>query len=468
MLDKLDKTNLELELLLNWNTDDSSWGSNDWVVSNWSWVDSERWFQKEALLRWASTTLTYSSTTYTNSYIRIKSSWTWSFEHNHSSVSTTALSWIDWNTYAMLRLYNITLTDIEEQALYLEWLRRLWQKNYPKLFEGCVALFECDEWWQDLYNHIDWTDTTRTWWTNTTDNFNITKWITNPNYSRTSITYTNSYLWEDSGWWTLTKNDSNVTATWINKTTTFGRLFLFNRTLSADEETQLEALCNKDYILPRTKTSTNNLQDWLELAIDWTYSGTTFYDQSGNWNNGTGSNMIDWGRIWQHKIMEFNGTSSYIDTNTSINWNSDFSYSFWIKPVDYADHSQYIFRTWKDDNNFTWIRFDLTGDITSYRKVGWTHHTTAFPWWFSNDKWCFYTFVYDYSESKFYTYVDTKLIDTKTNATQWLWIQTENRIWQSFWLGYFDWQITDTRVINRALSPVEIQQLYYRTFIPNT
>ena len=170
---------------------DWDWISNpSWnaaTVTNWTYVKSLVWYQLQCLNWWASTICTYSSVTYTNSYIWIYSSWVWIFTKNSSIVTATAINWIPWEKYAMLTFFNRTLTESEEQLLKLEWLRKLWPSNiasYPKLFDWLV-------WYWDFkwtaHNLVDWVAWTVTWATLTNDRF----WNSNSAYS---FDWTSNYI----------------------------------------------------------------------------------------------------------------------------------------------------------------------------------------------------------------------------------------------------------------------------------
>ena len=102
-----------------WNSDTGSW---DATVTNWVWGNNWIWYKIEGLQWGGSTTFTYSSVTFTNSYI-FKN---WVFTKNSSEVTSTALNWVNWSNYDLLTFFNRTLTDIEEVSLKQEGLRQLW------------------------------------------------------------------------------------------------------------------------------------------------------------------------------------------------------------------------------------------------------------------------------------------------------------------------------------------------------
>jgi len=97
---------------MDWSWDEASWWP--WAtVTNWTWSTAEASYISEHLDWGATTSFTYSSTTYTNSYL-IKN---WAVIKNSWEVSSTALSWVSWNSYQWLFLFNKTLNSSEEKAI---------------------------------------------------------------------------------------------------------------------------------------------------------------------------------------------------------------------------------------------------------------------------------------------------------------------------------------------------------------
>jgi len=447
-------------------------GSNNATVTNWSWVTSEVGFQKEMLSAWASTTFTYSSVTYTNSYVWIKSWGSWSLEKNHSDVSATALTCIDWNDYAMLKLYNKTLTDSEEKELYLEGKRKLGQYNHSDLMQGLVGYMDVKDWTTEYWNIIDWTIPTRTAWANTTDQIWYSKAITNPNYSWSLITFTNSYAWIDTGsGYVFTKNDASVTATWINKTGDVWVVFLFNRTLDTSEEDSLEILTSTQYIYPWSKTSLPNLEEGKVLHLNGKNNGTTFYDQSGNGNDGTQSGGVTTSRIGLHEVMTFDGSDDKVNTTANISWYTNVSISAIIKWDWALSHIQEVMndRAWGWSETWIYIfHSDSANDWEfSVRTVNnnWIWDVVTFPTSFI-PVWEYAHICMTYNWSTVSVYKNWVFQDSYS-ATWAVWIVADIDIWWNAALTWrnFDWQISQAQVYNRALSETEIQQIYYTSFI---
>lgn len=580
--DSINKKDLNLELLLDWSWDDTSWWWHNATISNGSYIDNEIWFQKEVLLWGASTTLTYSSITYTNSYIWID----WIFTKNSSEVTATWINWTDWKSYGMLRLFDRTLTESEEQALYLEWKRKLWQNNYPDLFKWCVAYYDMSGDWSDI---VWWNNWTVNWATLTTDRF----WMANRAYNfdwsndyisipnlltfqsevkellfyttikrdviwgvRTifqarlqswnsqwldiffrddnkiqiritsdswiqwradtinSYTSTSDYLKiilirNSARWYSLyinwvkqtLENGTNASLsdsnTIITSTNTFSWMtdvidiwafwswgnccyfdwqientIIRDRALSEAEVEQLYTLQNTKYPLPRTKSSVPSLSDWLVLNIDWTHDWTTYFDQSGNWNNWTWSNVIDWWRIGEHKIMEFNGSSSSIDC-----WSFTFAKQNTISiRLKYTDSSNimmilnenvdyqariYLNDTWDLQTYFWdywWSNPALGANFTNSKLYDWNWHNIIIEQNFTTN-----TVDYYLDMIKQTTIYTSQTIQNIPLIVDNLYIWADKR--QS--RRYYNWELPSLKIRNRALTEKEIQQEYYRNFIPS-
>jgi len=155
---------LVAEYYLNGDATDSAW-NNNWIATNITWPTSNIGYQSKLALWWASSSLTYSSITYTTSVI-------WKDGNmliNSNEVTATALNWVSGSTYLILRFYDRILSDDEIQTLYLEWLQKLTPEReaYPKLFDWLVWYRDFRD--GDLSNLVDWTLATNNGATLTTD-----------------------------------------------------------------------------------------------------------------------------------------------------------------------------------------------------------------------------------------------------------------------------------------------------------
>ena len=449
--------------LFNWDWNSTTWSNNS-TVTNWTWVKTERMYQSQCLSWWASTSCTYASVTYINSYIWIYASWVWTFTKNSSKVTATTLNWVNWERYAWLTFFNRTLTDEEEQLLKLEWQRLLWPTNiakYPKLFEWLVWYFENPTWTNELWNIANWVNSTRTGWTNTTDNLWNNKALTNPNYTWSSITYTTWYTFENSwSWWNIVTTPSWLSATWINRTTILRNIFLFTRTLSVDEVTLLQNLCNSDYPYPTPSYDLPNLRDWLVLDLN-----EQWQDLSWNGNNWTLVNSPTVIRQWKAKWLSYNGSNQYLENIYSLRWLTWWTLYTIINTNDISNYRNIytLYYNCSAGQEVWALRLDNTWKINLTDNVA----TNTF----SNltlSIWKTYAIVLQRINSNtFNLYINWVLDKTFTQTINWNSISlttewTSARMWKwwSFW-QYWNWIIFNPKIYNRVLSSKEIEQLYY-------
>ena len=242
-----------------------------WIANNWKlWFYSWGWrFWNINVCNW---NLHFVRLTGTNNDWKIYVDWKLDASYSFNPWFHT---WWWWTAYIWVRsvpnypyfnwlidevdIYNVVLTEQEIQDLYWHWMRQLnWWSYFGAngLLRGCVWFFDVADWSNTLSEILNWTVVTRTAWTNTTDNIWVTRAITNPNQTWASITYTTWYTFENS-WsgWQIVTSPSWLSATWINRTTTLRNVYLFNRTLSADEVTALWQISSKKYLKSNRTTT---------------------------------------------------------------------------------------------------------------------------------------------------------------------------------------------------------------------
>jgi len=243
---------------------------------------------------------------------------------------------------------------------------------------------------------------------------------------------------------------------------------IWDRTLSAGEVKQLYDLSSKRYLNQFKKTLPLNLKGWLQLYIPWDNNSWTYYDLSWNWINLTATDVITT-RLQQHKINNFNWTSSRITTPSWANaldftWSSvEFSINFWINT---SDTWWYIF-AWTDWDNapWYWIWINLWPWAVSWQisLYDWNWIQT---WITINDsKWKFVSFTKSWANIKIY--INWALLF----SSSWWWNPTSYTTWtrdimrSSNWANYISWLLKDLIIYNKVLTSLEIQELYYSEFI---
>ena len=453
------------------STDNNMWISihSDWQIKAYvywradllSWVDKSWTHFVCATLNW--TTLSV--------YVDwiLKNTWT------YSSVNITATNHEIWNLslwhyYLWLiqwvRHYNRALSQEEIQTLYLEWQRLLWPTNiasYPKLFEWLVWYFENLTWTTELWNIATWIKSTYVWWTNTTDNLWINRAISNPNYTWTSITYTTWYTFENSGsGWQIVTSPTGLSTTWINRTTTLRNIFLFNRTLSSDEITTLQTLCNSDYIYPAPSYDLPNLRDWLVLDLN-----EQWQDLSWNWNHWTLVNSPTLVRQWKAKWLSY-WSNQYINLWTWSQFAPTWSFTCWAW-IKTTDNTTPVIMNKKVTNSYAWYYFHLTSWKIQFNIYDTTDRYSRSTETCNDWKYHLVIAVIDKTLNQIRLYLDwkecnydvkqtTSFTMPSTDRPMYIWI-AEN-ISQVLWWA-FSWNIVNPFMRNWVITSNEMMSMYY-------
>lgn len=206
------------------------------------------------------------------------------------------------------------------------------------------------------------------------------------------------------------------------------------------------------------KYSLPNLEEGKVLEISRSQASWTYYDQTGNGNNWTPTNITD-STNGLYNVMNFNGNSSNVVAPTPIS--SMTQMSIWVTfNLNSTTGTHYICssrHSWQDDIRFVfdnWTLFVVWDDWTAtfvscplsdtkkHRLVGvndWTKVVMYFDWtkiWET-------TWVYNFATH------------SNNNITIW---QRDSLISSS---GHLDWEEISFNVWNKALSETEIQQDYY-------
>lgn len=289
-------------------------------ISNPIWVKSDLWYNTYVLQWWSSTTLTSWMLNYCWVYY-------WEYDNKRNlrkrrvdTASTTPIiNPVVGNKYWLIKIYNTrALTQEEEDILYMEWLWLLGDNSdyaFYNILSWCVWILQWDWlWW--INNLVNWNKLTKISWSSCNDIIGNSLWIRDPNFTY-SISFTNSYCYKN---WVFTKNDSWITTTWINWTWEYSTIYLYDRTLTVEEELSLE-INSKDKYLSKYRTWTNNYY-WI-INSNW-------YDfiNKNQWN-------IVWSistkKYMNLETIKFNWTS-YINMwdNYDI-WLSNFSFGCRVK-----------------------------------------------------------------------------------------------------------------------------------------
>lgn len=280
-------------------------------------------------------------------------------------------------------------------------------------------------------------------------------------YSET-VSWTSNFSWVTSTTWAMWKNYTDASnwdkfLWWV-----IHKVILWTKVLSASEVKQLYELQAKKYIYPFNKTLPRNLRNWLQLWLTGSNNWTTMYDSSWNWRNWTMANVTMW-RRWTYKIWSYNWSNSRINVTMTNNF-SAMSYWWWFKnPSTQSWYKRIVATPW-------WTTFSafqiFNWGVWEYRNiVSWVSDAAIlYPSQYADNKWHFIFWVNDWTTCK--AYMDWKLIWTaswanpqKNNIVVWYdWIASPP--WQ-----FFNWEIGQIMLWNRALTWTEVQQLYYSQYL---
>jgi hypothetical protein len=200
---------------------------NDWTFTNAVFTSSDFAYNEEQVSWGATTSFTYSSITFTESYL-LKN---WTVIKNSSEVTSTALNWVSWNDYQWILFYNRNLSTTEENNITQYVKRKLWytktpiSQNFPK-----YSTRNLQE-WQVLRISKPangWIYYDQTWnWNNSTSVTNVTDstvWLNNVmsfNGSNSNINIPDNTDLRLSGnytyWWRFKFNNITAIQRLINK-----------------------------------------------------------------------------------------------------------------------------------------------------------------------------------------------------------------------------------------------------------
>ena len=211
-----------------------------------------------------------------------------------------------------------------------------------------------------------------------------------------------------------------------------------------------------------------NLKANCVLFLDGSVNGTTAYDLSWNWNNGTLVNSPTTQRTQGYKGFVFNGSNQYI-TAPAVTWTSAFSAVAIVKSTNTSNSRCMISAS---ASSAPW-QFYLTvnngvpifsvkntsgsgGDATWPTITTWTSLMMVWTWdWTTNTNgvklYC----------NRVLTWQTTFSGTAKTPLLTYLWAW-----WYTNPVDYFAWSWTILMIFNKALSQIEIDELYYSFFIP--
>ncbi len=201
------------------------------------------------------------------------------------------------------------------------------------------------------------------------------------------------------------------------------------------------------------------------LHIDWTHNLNTYYDQSWNWNHWTQSWWVIVSNLGLNKVMRTTSNTSSINLWTnSIIWAWDKTISWLVYQVNW----QWSVFCYDWDPNYKNIIFWLSNNWDNIINVG------IWNWWTTQhlnivrakktylNQWTHIAFTLQWNNTKLY--INWRLEDSWTsNYIGWV-TPLNTRMFNSSNtpMSATIWQkISDIKIYNQALTPQQIQALYY-------
>ncbi len=430
---------------------DFNWDANDvigwinWTASNVSSWSDRFWITKLNTYNWTTSKIDLATTTALSTY----SFWAW------IKTSTT------WKQ--IIWLWNAGNTTVP----YMELKTTTW-------------LLTLGTWNWSTSSRVEWTTNVADW--NYHFCFVTKSWTSWKVYVdwvlQTSWTCNNINTWTDR-WsiWYDRINNVNYHNWQIED------VYIINRELSPDEVKELYNLSKIKYLYPFKKQLPLNLRDGLVFWGSWDTSGTTYYDASWTWNNGTLVNSPTLSRIGQHKRYSFlNASSQYVnlwntlsfDTNNTfsifawINTSTTWTYKTILSKIEWATRYRWYSFWIIDVENSLYI--DIINDFSannwfwqkcSFNICDWKNHLVGVT----------YNWVNPNLASSYVFYIDWKIVSSSNRAAftiSWTMANSVNASiwWRPNWsfIQWMNWSISNPMVWNKVLTPNEIQQIYYSQY----
>lgn len=261
------------------------------------------------------------------------------------------------------RVFNRVLTETERLAYFHEFNRQLGGgSDFGAYIPQPTAYLEAVG--EDTFYDIALgTKATRTAGSVATDDFGLSRAISGPNQSWTSVSGDSFVYWNNSGW-KLEKNNAAVTATGINTANTVRCVLYFpTGTISTAQQTALENILKTKYAYAFRRSLLPALG--ITAYYDGTFSGSTAYDTVGGWGSKSiGGTMPASVRFQQNKSFAPTG-SQYISLGTQNHYDANgWWYGQWISTTS---TSQLRNEFNSSNGYFTMLRYNsIAGKATAY------------------------------------------------------------------------------------------------------
>jgi hypothetical protein len=212
--------------------------------------------------------------------------------------------------------------------------------------------------------------------------------------------------------------------------------------------------------------TTNGPSTWWKFDEN---TGTTAADSSGAANPGTLANAPAWGSGPSGYALAFNGSTSYVaGLGRAVHTNASLTVAAWVNLTSAAGgtdgaavsqsgtHTDGFLLGW-DSASTKWVFSMTNSDLASPTVVKQFSSAVA-----TTGVWTHLVGVYDSSVNKIYLYVNGNVIGNATKSSSWDAtgaVQAGRAYVSDAWAGYFNGQVDDVRVYDRALSATEAANL---------
>lgn len=250
-----------------------------------------------------------------------------------------------WNGSVNMRIYNRVLTETERLQLWHEFNRKLGGgSDFGAYVQAPTAHFEADG--SNTFVEVSGQlAVTRTAGTAASDSFGVTRAISAPNQSWSSVTGDSFVFWNNAGW-KLEKNVAAVTATGINTANTVAAVLYYpTGVISASQQTFIENAFKARYPCAFRRS----IPLWIQKDTSTKFLIQNGVDISGNGNNPTYVGSPVALRAGQMDTKSYDGSTQYgYVTDTSANFVAGLSTmtaACWYKGT--ASGSMMIFNHWE-------------------------------------------------------------------------------------------------------------------------
>ena len=214
----------------------------------------------------------------------------------------------------------------------------------------------------------------------------------------------------------------------------------------------------------------NIVKDGLVLNVDagsrlsYSGSGTTWTDVSGSGNNGTLTNGPTYSSANSGSLV-FDGTNDYVNLGNSSSYSlsgQSFTIECWIRPTAYASgaggqEGRTVIGQWTFSGGVQGWRIDINTTNINWYTTGTIHSTSI-----SLNEWTHIIVTGNGTTTSFYkngTLVSGPTADTLTNVTNSKSLLI-GALLHDVYSYYYQGNISNARIYNRALSAAEILQNY--------